>query len=149
MALDRYFAYTDVPDLKVLYPLLSDENDVIVGKLLTFLLAHGEREEVESMLLRYLEQALQEGVEHAHVFEYYKALSQCGAERTVKVLQRILLESKVSEMFSNVNAVHKKGSALALKAIGSEEALTVLQKGKKSLRPDIRMACQFALEKMK
>lgn len=149
MALDRYFAYTDTPDLEVLYPLLNDDNDVVVGKLLSFLLAYGEQDEVESMLLRYLEHALQVGVEHAHLFEYYKALSRCGTERTVKVLERILLESKVSEMFSNVNAVHKKGSALALRAIGSEEALIVLNKGKKSLRPDIRMACQFALEKMK
>ena len=148
MGLDRYFAYTDNPDLEALYSLLNDEDDVIVGKLLSFLLSNANREEVEGMLLRYLEEALLNKIDNAHMFEYYKALSKCGAEKTVRVLEKILLESKVSEMFSNINAVHKKGSALALKIIGSEEALDVLHRGQTSLRPDIRMACRFALEKI-
>ena len=101
------------------------------------------------MLLRFLKKAVNEGIEHAHMFEYYKALSQCGSVKSVRVLEKILLESKVKEMFSNMNAVHKKGSALALKVLGSEEALRVLDKGKKSMRPDIRMACLFALERIK
>jgi HEAT repeat protein len=83
------------------------------------------------------------------MFEYYKALSQCGSFRSVKVLKKILMESKLTDMFSNMNAVHKKGSALALKILGTEDALIVLRKGLKSMRPDIRLACQFALEKVK
>lgn len=149
MGLEGYFTYCSAPDLEALYPLFNDGSDVVIGKLLTFLLSRVEKEEVERLLLRYLEQAMGEGVKHAHLFEYYKALSMCGSNRSVKVLEKILLESKVSEMFSNLSSVHKKGAALALKAIGSEEAISALNKGKKSLRPDIRMASQFALEKMK
>jgi len=83
------------------------------------------------------------------MFEYYKALSQCGSFRSVKLLKTILMESKLTEMFSNLNSVHKKGSALALKILGTEEALVVLRNGLKSMRPDIRLACQFALGKEK
>jgi len=147
--LNGYFTYTASPDFEVLFPLLNDDDDVIVGKLLTFLLSQAESEVAEGVLLRFLEQAVAEGAGHAHMFEYYKALSQCGSLRSVKVLEKILMESRISEMFSDMNAVHKKGSALALKILGFDEALNVLDKGKKSLRPDIRMACQFALGKIK
>ena len=100
-------------------------------------------------LLRFLEQAVSEGIDRAHMFEYYKALSRCGSFRAVKPLKKILMESKLTDMFSNLNAVHKKGSALALGILGTEEALDVLRAGVKSMRPDIRLACQFALEKVK
>lgn len=147
--LTGYLTHASSPDLDALYPLLNDGDDVIVGRLLTFLLSKAESAEVETLLLRFLEQAIAEGVEHPHMFEYYKALSQCGSFRSVNVLKRILLESRVTEMFSNMNAVHKKGSALALKILGTEEALTALRSGLKSMRPDIRLACQFAMGKVK
>lgn len=147
--LNGYFSYTSSPDFDALFPLLNDGDDVIVGRLLTFLLSRAEAGEAETLLLRFLEQAIAEGVEHPHMFEYYKALSQCGSFRSIQLLKQILLESKVTEMFSNMNAVHKKGSALALKILGTEEALTVLRDGLKSMRPDIRLACQFALGKAK
>ena len=147
--LNGYFTYAASPDFEMLFPLLNDGDDVIVGKLLTFLLSQAENEVAEGVLLRFLEQAVAEGAGHAHMFEYYKALSQCGSLKSVKVLEKILMESRISEMFSDMNAVHKKGSALALKILGFDEALNVLDKGKKSLRPDIRMACQFALGKIK
>jgi len=147
--LNGYFTYAVSPDFEMLFPLLNDEDDVIVGKLLTFLLSQAESEVAEGVLLRFLEQAVAEGAGHAHMFEYYKALSQCGSLKSVKVLEKILMESRISEMFSDMNAVHKKGSALALKILGFDEAVHVLDKGKKSLPPDIRMACQFALGKIK
>ncbi|MCL7487188.1 MAG: hypothetical protein M8357_03305 [Desulfobulbaceae bacterium] len=147
--LSGYLTHASTPDFAALYHLLNDEDDVIVGRLLTILLSRAQPEEAEALLLRYLEQAVTEGIEHAHMFEYYKALSQCGSFRSVKLLQQILMESKLTQMFSNINSVHKKGSAIALKILGTEEALAVLQKGVRSLRPDIRMACQFALEKVK
>jgi len=144
-----YFTHVRTPDFEALSHLLKDENDAIVGKFLTYLLAQAEKEDAEALLLRFLEQATVEGMEHAHIFEYYKALSECGSSRSVKVLEKILLETKVLEMFSNANAVHKKGAALALRILGTDDAMDILQKGAKSMRPDIRLACQFALKKMK
>lgn len=147
--LNGYFTYAAYPDFEALFPLLRDESDVIVGRLLTFLLSQAESDVAEALLLRFLQQAVAEGLEYAHMFEYYKALSRCGSLKSVRVLEKILLESGIRQMFSNVSAVHKQGSALALKILGSDEALHVLDKGKKSLRPDIRTACQFALENIK
>ena len=148
MGLDGYLTFESSPDVEALYPLLSDEDDIVVSNLLAFLLSSVEHSLLEGEILKHLRQAIVDGVERAHVFEYYKALSRCGSHESVKFLEDILLGSKFTEMFSNVNALHKKGSALALKIIGTEEALNVLHEGKESLSPDIRLACQFALENM-
>ncbi|GAB4333890.1 MAG: hypothetical protein Kow0089_02810 [Desulfobulbaceae bacterium] len=147
--LNGYLTHARPPEAEALFHLFSDEDDVIMGRLLTFLLSRLEKEEAEALLLRYLDQAVAEGTRHPHMFEYYKALTECGSERAVRKLEKILLEGGMTKMFSDMNAVHKKGAALALRILGTEEAMEALRKGVKSLRPDVRFACRFALDKVK
>lgn len=147
--LNIYFTHASQPDFRALKHVLNDTDELVISKFLSFLLARAEMEEAEELLMDTLQQAVEDGRENPRIFEYYKALSQCGSERSVRLLKRILMDSSLKDMFSNVNALHKKGSALALRILGTEEALKVLRKGAKSMRPDIRLASRFAMEKVK
>lgn len=143
-----YVTYAASPEPEALYPLLGDEDGEIVDRLMQFLLSAVEPGKAEELLLRFIRQAVDNGKDHPNMFEYYKAVSRCGAANTVKELEKILMECPLTEMFSNTGMVHKKGAALALNILGTEEAMQALAKAGNSLRPDIRTAYQFARDKM-
>ena len=143
--LDGYMQVERYPDFNALFHLLGDSNSAVRDRITTYLLNAGEKTAV-SILMRFLSGAtINEPLDQKIIFENYKALASCRSNDTLSFLENSLMESKLSDMFSNSNAVHKKGAALALKTIGTEEALAVLRKGAQSLRPDIRLACQHAL----
>lgn len=145
IGLDGYMLSERNPDFNALFHLLGDSNSVVRDRITAYLLNAGEKTAVR-ILMRFLSGAtINEPLDQKIIFENYKALASCRSNDTLSFLESSLMESKLSDMFSNSNAVHKKGAALALKTIGTKEALAVLKKGAQSLRPDIRLACQHAL----
>ncbi|MDD3619783.1 MAG: HEAT repeat domain-containing protein [Desulfobulbaceae bacterium] len=146
IGLDGYMQTTKAPDYNDLFHLLGDGSAAVRERITSYLLNGGEKTAVRT-LIRFLSQATTGGEQFDQkiIFENYRALASCRSNDALPFLESSLLDSRLSDMFSNTNAVHKKGAAMALKTIGTDEALAVLQKGAQSLRPDIRLACQHAL----
>lgn len=149
VGLDGYMASETSPDFARLLHLLSAKDRSLRDRILTYLLQWGNGT-AEKILIRFLTEAVHtKETDQRIIFEAYQALAACASEDSLRFLEGILLESKLSKMFSNTNAVHKKGAAFAVRAIGTEEAMLVLKKGSQSLSPDIRLACKHVLEKRK
>jgi len=149
VGLDGYVATEASPDFTRLMHLLNAKDRSLRDRVLTYLLQQ-ESGTAEKILIRFLTEAVDtRGTDQRIIFEAYQALASCASEDALQFLEEILLESKMSKMFSNTNAVHKKGAAFALRAVGTEEAMLVLKKGSQSLRPDIRLACKHVLGKRK
>jgi hypothetical protein len=146
IGLDGYMLSESSPNFDELFQLLGDNNSTVRDRITSYLLNAGEKTAVRT-LIRFLSRAttVNEPLDQKIIFENYKALASCRSNDALSFLESNLLESRLSDMFSNTNAVHKKGAALALKTIGTDEALALLKKGAQSLRPDIRLACQHAL----
>jgi hypothetical protein len=146
IGLDGYMLSQGSSTFDELFHLLGDSNSSVRDRITSYLLNAGEKTAVR-VLIRFLSGAasVNDPLDQKIIFEHYKALAACRSNEALAFLESNLLESKLSDMFSNTNAVHKKGTAMALKTIGTEEALAVLKKGAQSLRPDIRLTCQHAL----
>jgi len=146
MGLDRFVAVDNDPDFGKLLHLFADDDIWFRYRIITYLF-QAEEETAEKVLLRFLTEASRsDQYDQKIIFGYYKALASCASRAAVPFLEKMLLESKLSGMFNTSEAVHKKGAALALKTIGTEEALAILRKGSQSLRPDVRMASQQMLK---
>lgn len=147
IGLDGYIQTTATPDFNELFHLLGDEDIRLRERIITYLFQAGP-DTAAPLLLRLLEQAkTNTSQDHKQVFEHYRALAACRAGSVLPFLEKTLLESKLTGMFSNSSTVHIKGAALALKTIGSDEALAILKKGGQSIRPDVRLACQHVLKR--
>ncbi|MDH3330569.1 MAG: hypothetical protein OEM01_15185 [Desulfobulbaceae bacterium] len=133
------------PDFDRLFHLLGDKNTQVRNRIITYLRNAGENI-AATQLIRFLSQTTSsDPVDQKIIFLNYKALASCKSVGCIRFLERNLMESKLSGMFGT-NTIHKKGAAFALKMIGTGEAIAILEKGAKSLRPDIRFASRKALE---
>lgn len=145
--LDNYMQIVAQPDFTNLFHLLGDEDDRVRERIISYLF-HAGPETAGTHLIRFLEEAKNNTAQdHKQVFELYRALAACPASSALPFLEKTLLGSKLTGMFSNSSTVHIKGAALALRTIGSDEALAVLKKGGRSMRPDVRLACQHVLKR--
>jgi hypothetical protein len=146
IGLDNYIQSAATPDFSELFHLLGDE-DVRVRERITAYLLQGGPDRAEVLLIRFLEQTKQSDLQDQKpVFECYRTLASFHANSSLPFLEKTLLESRLADMFSNSNCVHIKGAALALRSIGTNEALAILKKGGQSMRPDVRLACQHVLK---
>jgi HEAT repeat protein len=147
IGLDSYMKVAANPDFSDLFHLLGDEDARVRGRIIRYF-SRAEPETAGLLLIRFLEQAKKNTIrDQKQVIEHYRALAACCAISALPFLEKTLLESKLTDMFSNSNTVHIKGAALALKTIGSDEALAILKKGGQSMRPDVRLACQNVLKR--
>jgi hypothetical protein len=145
--LDNYMQIDSKPDFTDLHHLLGDEDARVRERIISYLFQAGP-ETAGAQLIRFLEEAKNDTArDHKQIFELYRALAACRNDSTLKFLEKTLLESRLTGMFSNSTAVHIKGAALALRTIDSEEARAVLKKGGRSMRPDVRLACQHVLKR--
>ena len=145
IGMDGYYKITNLSKTGELSHLLSDDDDEVKNRMVNYLEQIGGRT-TEELLVTFLSQ---EGVsmeDDYHILHCYKVLSQCLSEKSVTFLRQVLLESKLSKIFSNMNTIHKHGAAYALKSLGTEEAMDILRKGAQSVRPDVRKVCQKLLE---
>lgn len=126
--------------------LLNDPSKRIREKVLASL-AQNRNQQAEALLLDYLEKTQTTQDDREHILQCYETLGLCGSARSIPLLQQVLLEKKWTGVFSHIHDAHKQGAAFALKALAIPEAEEVLSEGARSLWPDVRLACQRALEK--
>ncbi len=126
--------------------LLNDRSKQIREKVLSCL-AQNRNQPAEALLLDYLEKTQATQDDREYILKCYESLGQCGSGRSVPLLQQVLLEKKWTGVFRHINDAHKQGAAFALKALAIPAAEKILREGARSLWPDVRLACQRALEK--
>jgi hypothetical protein len=145
IGLDGYLKKTNLSGTGELLHLLSDDDAQVKNRMVDYLEQIGGRS-AEKLLITFLGKEGASMEDDYHILHCYKVLSECLSEKSVSFLREILLESKLSKIFSNMNTIHKHGAAFALKNFGTEEAMEILNTGAQSARPDVRKVCQKYLE---
>ncbi len=126
--------------------LLNDRSKQIREKVLASL-AQDRSQPAETLLLDYLEKNQATQDDREYILQCYETLGRCGSGRSIPLLQQVLLGKKRTGVFRHINDAHKQGAAFALKALAMPEAEKILSEGAHGLWPDVRLACQRALEK--
>lgn len=145
IGMDGLFKCSTAPDPDDLVHLLGDEDEKIRQRIMSYL-GTLDKNTVEKTFIQYLQSADAQHAEPMHILECYRLLSSCLAESSVEFLRGVLLGSKITQVFSKMSMIHKKGAAYALLRSGREDARQIIQKGSKSVRPDVRHVCQKVLD---
>ncbi len=145
IGMDGYFKTTNLSGPEELSHLLADDDEQVKKRMVNYLEQIGG-EVTEDLLLSFLSKEGASMEDDYHILHCYKILGQYLSEKSINFLKGILLESKLTEMFSNMSTIHKHGAVYALKSLGTEEAMEILKKGSQSVRPDVRQVCLKALE---
>jgi HEAT repeat protein len=126
-----------------LFNFIEDENDSVHRLLLNYL-GRERNTEAEKLLSAYIEKNEFKQAEKMHMLECFQALGRCGSDRSIFLLQRILMNP--GWMPTSRRSANRQGAAAALAAIGSHEALSVLKEAAKSRNPGIRSAVKKAFK---
>ena len=146
IGLDGYMMSVENPDFEKLFHLVGDKDSLVRKRVLTYYTIAGEQIAAK-FLMRFLSDAPSaDPLAQKIILSNYDALASCRSFDSLPFLEKKLMEGKLRDMFGNSTAIHKKGAALALKTIGTQNALSILEKGAKSLKPDIRSACREVLD---
>lgn len=125
----------DAANIQKLYNLISDENENISRTILNYM-GREKNSACEDFLINYLRHGKFKSSQEAHIISCYKALGQCGAQNSIPFLKETLnARGGVKDL---LKLTDRKGAAMALKAIGSKEAVEVLEAASRSLYPNIR-----------
>jgi hypothetical protein len=134
--------------LKGVFPLIEDPNPIIRGQILEYL--GRERNELSEDLLReYLERKELGITDDLHLLSCYRSLGQCGSSRSIPFLKQRLMGRVWSDMLSFGTSPHRQGAAIALAALGTEDADKILEDASRSLSPGVRRAYREAVERNK
>jgi len=125
-----------------LFHLIHDQNDRIRKMFLAYLSSR-RCEEAEQLLVDYLAQQRTTGGTQAEpCFDCIRALGDCGSSRSVAVLLEVLSRGIFTSRL--LGSPVRKAAALALRRIGTGEALEVLDKAARSYYPGVRQAARAA-----
>ena len=94
---------------------------------------------LENMLLDYLKENATKK-DPAHIHACYKTLGRCGSNASVPFLDGILLGTGWNSFIGSGKLIFREGAAIALKLLGTPEAMAVLLKASKSRFKVIRRA---------
>jgi HEAT repeat protein len=139
----RQLMVKDEQMLKRLFPLIED-SDASIRRLMLKQLGEARDELAERLLLDYLKQRQFGSTDHQHILACYSTLGRCGSQRSVPFLRQTLVNR--GWIFGNGRSIHRRGAAIALIALGTEEAREILRKASCSLSPIVRLAYRKALE---
>jgi HEAT repeat protein len=128
------------------FSFIDDPNDSIRHLILTYL-GREKNEEAEKALSAYLEKNITGKSEKKYIRECYQALGSCGSNRSIPFLQNILMHP--GWLPTRNRTLNRHGAAAALAAIGTHEALSVLETAGKSLNLGIRQAARQAIRGLK
>jgi hypothetical protein len=129
--------------LEELFPLIEDPKEPI-RRLLLDSLGQDRSVLAERLLLDYLGQRRYRLKAHEHLLACYRALGRCGSSRSIPFLKRVLFRARWLPELGK--SVHRRGAAIALIALGTEEAKETLHRASRSLFPSVRLAYRKALE---
>ncbi|MFH1931574.1 MAG: HEAT repeat domain-containing protein [Pseudomonadota bacterium] len=133
----------DVQMLNKFFHLIEDPDDSI-RRLMLKNLGEKRSESAEDLLLDYLEKRRFRLADQKHLLDCYRVLGKCGSKRSMPFLRKLLLNRAWIPDFGR--SVHRRGAAVALMALGTEETKEILYKASRSLFPSVRIAYRKALE---
>lgn len=146
IGLDGYIRTAPLPDFDRLYHLLGDASPLLRNRVINYLLGAGEKS-AAPLLVRFLSDApAVSRLDAQTIIRHYKALASCASVDCLPFLEKKLLGSGLMSLLGSSGSLHREGAALALRKLGTPEALAILEKGARSLKPDIRSASRKALE---
>lgn len=145
IGMDGYYKKTYLSKTSELSHLLYDKDEQVKNRMVDYLEQIGGKP-TEELLVTFLTHEGATMEDDYHILHCYKVLGQCLSDKSIRFLREVLLESKLSTIFSNMNTIHKHGAAYALKSLGTDDALEILGQGAQSVRPDVRKICQKLLE---
>jgi hypothetical protein len=138
----RQLMVKDEQMLRKLFSLIEDP-DASIRRLMLKQLGEARDESAERLLLDYLEQRQFGSTDHQHILACYSTLGRCGSQRSIPFLRRTLFDR--GWIFGNRRSIHRRGAAIALSALDTEEAKDILHKASRSLSPTVRFAYRKAL----
>jgi hypothetical protein len=134
----------DPESIKKLFHLIDEDNESLHSLILDHLAA--ERNSVAEGLLRdYLEKGNYRRTDDNHMLACFRALGKCGSPRSVPFLRRILFRQGWMPRFWKV--ARRRGAAIALSTMGTDEARHVLEDASRSFYPSVRREAKRAIEK--
>lgn len=134
--------------LKRVFFLIEDPSPMIRGQIIEYL---GREKNVfsEDLLRKYLERKELGITDEPHLLACYRSLGLCGSSRSIPFLKQRLMGRAWSDTLSFGTSPHRQGAAIALAALGTEDADKILEDASRSLFPGIRRAYQGAVERNK
>jgi HEAT repeat protein len=126
-----------------LLPLINDPVLPIRRMIWDHIEAH-QNEDTGELILDFLEQRKIFYRTDKQILNCYRALGRCGTPRSIPLLRQTLLGQ--TWQFNSERSLRRRGAALALLELNTEEARNVLNDASRSLFPNIRSAYQKALK---
>ncbi|NIA19181.1 MAG: hypothetical protein GWP07_01945 [Xanthomonadaceae bacterium] len=99
----------------------------------------------EQLLLEYFANHPFHADESNHLLACYKALGRCGSDSCIPFLKKMIWKHGWYA-FGGLNKNYRKGAAMALALLKTEQADHLLAKGARSFHPQIRLSCREARE---
>lgn len=123
--------------------LLEDESNLIRRLTIKYFAAR-KSESAEGLLARYIRNGKFDGDDAGELIACFKALGQCGTERSLPFLKEALLKGGWLSRFRA--SPRRQGAAMALARFGTENSLQVLEEAARSPFPAVRSAAQAVFE---
>ena len=121
---------------------LIDDPDASVRRIILTQMGQSRNEIAEDFLMQYLQNRKFSAAESEQIMECFKALGKCGSSRSVPFLSKTLMNFEW--MAGLGKSTYRKGAALALVALKIPEALQVIEKAGRSIRPGLRRIAREA-----
>lgn len=119
------------------FPLIGRDSPIVRRTLLNYLQSQ-KCEKAEALLMNYISAPGFQKVEKTFAMNCYRALGFCGSSKALMFLRKMLLEgSRLGRLF---NSPARQGAAVGLQALGSDEAMEILEKAAHSSFPGVRQA---------
>lgn len=124
---------------QALAPLLDDESPFI-RQLTVRYLGSRKNEVAEGLLIDHLKRAKISAANGDELIACFKTLGKCGTSESIPFLNETLLKGGVISRFRD--SLRRRGAALALHALNSDQSRAVLEKASRSRFPAVRNAAQ-------
>jgi hypothetical protein len=126
-----------------LFPLIEDPVLPIRRLMWNYLEDHQDPE-TGNLIRNYLDHKKIRREDHEQILNCYKTLAHCDSRGFVPFLRESLISRGLD--FSFDRSIRRRGAALALLELDSEEAQEVLKRASKSLFPSVRSAYRNAVK---
>ena len=120
-----------------LFPLIEDESEYVRSVALRYLERY-RNEEVENLLLDYLDRKKSGLSDEKHTLACFRTLGRCGTTWSIPFLRKVLFHR--AWISTPRGETRRLGAAIALYELGTDEAQQVLEEAAESPRPAVRQA---------
>lgn len=133
----------DSKNIQKLYFLIDDENDIIRRTIINYM-RHEKSITSEAFLVNYLVQEKIKSLGESHIIKCYKTLGKCGSHRSIPFLKETLNgRGGLKDLFKLTS---RKGAAIALKTMETQEAIKILEDASRSFYPNIRFIARQVMK---